>query len=65
MSLRINNNISALSAHRNLKNNDDRLTRTLEKLSSGLQVSRAAITLKQRYLWSRQRKPTWERSALC
>ncbi|MBT4267521.1 MAG: flagellin [Deltaproteobacteria bacterium] len=42
MSLRINNNISALSAHRNLKNNDDRLTRTLEKLSSGLQVSRAA-----------------------
>ncbi|MFH2130412.1 MAG: flagellin [bacterium] len=42
MSLRINNNISALSAHRHLKKNDDRLTRTLEKLSSGLQVSRAA-----------------------
>jgi len=42
MSLRINNNISALNAHRNLKKNDDRLTRTLEKLSSGLQVSRAA-----------------------
>lgn len=42
MSLRINNNISAINAHRNLKKNDDRLTRTLEKLSSGLQVSRAA-----------------------
>ena len=42
MSLRINNNISALNAHRNLKNNDDKLTRTLEKLSSGLQVTRAA-----------------------
>ncbi len=42
MSLRINNNISAINAHRNLKKNDDRLSRTLEKLSSGLQVSRAA-----------------------
>jgi len=42
MSLRINNNISALTAHRNLKSNDDKLTRTLEKLSSGLRVSRAA-----------------------
>jgi flagellin len=42
MSLRINNNISALNAHRNLKNNDDKLTRTLERLSSGLQVTRAA-----------------------
>ncbi|MCP4752816.1 MAG: flagellin [Proteobacteria bacterium] len=42
MSLRINNNISAINAHRNLKSNDDKLTRTLEKLSSGLQVSRAA-----------------------
>jgi len=42
MSLRINNNISALTAHRNLKSNDDKLSKTLEKLSSGLQVSRAA-----------------------
>lgn len=42
MSLRINNNISALNAHRNLKMNDDKLTRTLERLSSGLQVTRAA-----------------------
>ncbi len=42
MSLRINNNISALNAHRNLKLNDDKLTRTLERLSSGLQVTRAA-----------------------
>ncbi len=42
MSLRINNNISALNAHRNLKHNDEKLTRTLERLSSGLQVTRAA-----------------------
>ncbi len=42
MSLRINHNISALNAHRNLKLNDDKLTRTLERLSSGLQVTRAA-----------------------
>ena len=42
MSLRINNNISALNAHRNLKTNDDQLARTLERLSSGLQVTRAA-----------------------
>lgn len=42
MSLRINHNISALNAHRNLKVNDDQLSRTLERLSSGLQVTRAA-----------------------
>jgi flagellin len=42
MSLRINNNIGALNAHRNLKQNDDKLARTLERLSSGLKVSRAA-----------------------
>ena len=42
MSLRINNNVSALNAHRNLKTNDDQLSRTIEKLSSGLQVTRAA-----------------------
>ena len=42
MSLRINNNISALNAHRHLKMNDEKLTKTLERLSSGLQVTRAA-----------------------
>ena len=42
MSLRINNNISSINAHRNLKINDEKLSRTLEKLSSGLQVNRAA-----------------------
>ncbi len=42
MSLRINHNISAINAHRNLKANDEKLTRTLQKLSSGLQVSRSA-----------------------
>lgn len=42
MSLRINNNASAVNAHRNLKSSDDKLSRTLERLSSGLQISRAA-----------------------
>lgn len=42
MSLRINHNISAINAHRNLKTNDEQLSKTLERLSSGLQVTRAA-----------------------
>ena len=42
MSLRINHNIGALNAHRNLKVNNDQLGQTLERLSSGLQVNRAA-----------------------
>lgn len=42
MSLRINHNISAISAHRSLKANDEKLSKTLERLSSGLQVTRAA-----------------------
>ena len=42
MSLRINNNTSAINSHRNLLANDARLGKTLEKLSSGLKVNRAA-----------------------
>jgi len=42
MTLRINHNTSALNAHRNLQANQAGLSKTLEKLSSGLQVSRAA-----------------------
>ena len=41
MSLRINQNISAVNTRRNLVENDRRLTRSLEKLSSGLSVNRA------------------------
>lgn len=42
MSLRINNNVNALNAHRNLLLNDHSLSKTLEKLSSGLKINRAA-----------------------
>lgn len=42
MSLRINHNTSATNAHRNLQNADMRLTKSLEKLSSGLSINRAA-----------------------
>ena len=42
MSLRINHNISAINSHRNLINNDKGLSDTLERLSSGLKINRAA-----------------------
>jgi flagellin len=42
MALRINHNIAALNGHRNLVQNDHDLTLTLEKLSSGLKINRAA-----------------------
>ncbi|MBF0288335.1 MAG: flagellin [SAR324 cluster bacterium] len=42
MSLRVNNNREALVAHRNLVRNDQKLSKSLEKLSSGLKVNSAA-----------------------
>ena len=42
MSLRINTNVTALTAHSNLVNNDDRLSGSIERLSSGLRINRAA-----------------------
>lgn len=42
MSLRINNNIAAFNAHRSLANSDDMLSKSLEKLSSGYKINRAA-----------------------
>ena len=42
MSLRINHNISALNGHRQLLINDRELSRSLEKLSSGQRINRAA-----------------------
>jgi flagellin len=42
MSLRIHNNIEAFNAHRNLANTGSRLAHTLEKLSSGYRINRAA-----------------------
>lgn len=40
--MRINNNISALNAWRNLYINDTALTKSMEKLSSGYRINRAA-----------------------
>ena len=42
MSLRINHNTSAINAHRNLQMNDINLSKSLEKLSSGLKINRAS-----------------------
>jgi flagellin len=42
MSLRINNNIAALNAYRNLSATSDQLGKSLEKLSSGFRINRAA-----------------------
>ena len=42
MSLRINSNIAAMNAYRNLSVNDKQMQGSLEKLSSGLRINRAA-----------------------
>jgi len=42
MSLRINHNLSAVNAHRNVVNNSSAQQKTMEKLSSGLKINRAA-----------------------
>jgi len=42
MTLRINHNVAAVNAHRNLAAADSSMSKTLEKLSSGLKINRAA-----------------------
>ena len=42
MSLRINNNIAAFNAYRNLGVSDSQMAKSLEKLSSGFRINRAA-----------------------
>ena len=42
MSLKINTNIAALNAHKNLTKTDNSLSSSLEKLSSGLRINKAA-----------------------
>lgn len=42
MSLRINSNIAAMNAYRNLSVNDRQMQSSLEKLSSGLRINKAA-----------------------
>jgi len=42
MGLRINNNVESFNAHRNLSLNSSRLGRSMERLSSGFRINRAA-----------------------
>ncbi|MFE6967066.1 flagellin [Agromyces sp. NPDC057679] len=42
MGTQINTNVAALNAHRNLNNTQNALSKSLEKLSSGLRINRAA-----------------------
>ena len=42
MGLRINNNIAAFNAYRNLSVTDSQMSKSLEKLSSGYRINRAA-----------------------
>ena len=42
MSLRINHNIASVNGHRNMVRNDMAISKSLEKLSSGLRINRAA-----------------------
>jgi flagellin len=42
MSLRINQNIPAMNAYNNLRTNSDQMSKSLERLSSGFRINRAA-----------------------
>src|SRR3954466_10513204 len=42
MSLRIQNNVEAFNAHRNLSNTESSLATSMERLSSGYRINRAA-----------------------
>src|SRR5207253_10985509 len=42
MSLRIQNNIEALNAHRNLMTSSDAVAKSMERLSSGYRINRAS-----------------------
>ncbi len=42
MALRINQNIAAMNSYRNLSNTDNQMSKSLEKLSSGFRINRAA-----------------------
>lgn len=42
MGMQINTNVAAYNAHRNLSNTQNELSKSLEKLSSGLRINRAA-----------------------
>jgi len=42
MSLRIQNNVEAFNAHRQLVGTSDKLSKAMERLSSGYRINRAA-----------------------
>ena len=42
MSLKINSNVGSLITHRHLQKNSDDLSKSLEKLASGLKLNRAS-----------------------
>ncbi|MDO8214224.1 flagellin FliC, partial [Conexibacter sp. CPCC 206217] len=42
MSLRINTNVEAFNAHRNLEGTSNKLAKSMERLSSGFRINRAA-----------------------
>ncbi|MEA2457642.1 MAG: flagellin, partial [Thermoleophilaceae bacterium] len=42
MSLRIQNNVEAFNAHRNLSSTEGKLAQSMERLSSGYRINRAA-----------------------
>ena len=42
MSLRINTNVEAFNAHRNLNATSDKIAKSMERLSSGLRINRAS-----------------------
>jgi flagellin len=42
MSLRINTNVEAFNAHRNLSSTSDKIAKSMERLSSGLRINRAS-----------------------
>src|SRR3954464_9499141 len=42
MSLRIQHNVEALNAHRQLQSTSDKLSKAMERLSSGYRINRAA-----------------------
>ncbi len=42
MSLRINTNVEAFNSHRNLEATSGRLAKSMERLSSGFRINRAA-----------------------
>src|SRR5688572_32729122 len=42
MGLSVNTNVAAMNSYRNLSNTDNQLSKSLEKLSSGFRINRAA-----------------------